>query len=127
MVKSNYLADIENEIKNGKKPVELLNIILRFLNFKPVEIRIFNLLLKSSFTIKQIENRLNISERTIRKYIKRLDDEGFIIRTVEQGNRLKYIYKSVTIQEAWDKIKDKIERILDNITKIIDLKTMSYP
>jgi len=126
MVKSNYTADIENAIKKGKKPIELLNLILGFLNFKPVEIRIYTLLLKSSLTIRQIENYLNISERTIRKYIKRLDDEGFIIKTVEQGNRLKYVYKAVPVQEVWDKVKDKIENILDNITKIINLKTMSY-
>ena len=126
MGKSNYIPDIENAIKNGKKPVELLNIILGFLNFKPVEIKIYNLLLKSSLTIKQIENQLNISERSIRKYIKRLDEEGFISKTVEQGDRLKYVYTAIPLQEVWNKVKDKIENILDNITKVIDLKTMSY-
>ncbi|NAS89222.1 hypothetical protein C4E24_05730 [ANME-1 cluster archaeon AG-394-G21] len=48
---------------------------LGFLNFKPIEIKIYNFLLTSSLTIKQIQNLLNLSERTIRKYIQRLDQE----------------------------------------------------
>jgi len=100
VVKENYIEDIEKALCQRKKPIELLNIILVFLNFKSVEIRIYNLLLKTSLTIKQLEQQLNISERTIRKYIKRLDEEGFIIKKVEQGKRLKYIYMAVPIQEA---------------------------
>jgi hypothetical protein len=56
MAKRNYVADIENVMEKGKKPLELLNVILGFLNFKSVEIKIYNLLLKSSLTIKQIGN-----------------------------------------------------------------------
>jgi hypothetical protein len=48
MAKRNYVADIENALGKGKKPTELLNVILGFLNFKSVEIKIYNLLLKSS-------------------------------------------------------------------------------
>lgn len=126
MAKRNYVADIENAMKKGKKPLELLNVILGFLNFKSVEIKIYNLLLKSSLTIKQIEKQLNLSERTIRKYIKRLDEEGFIIRTVEQGKRLKYVYVAVPVQEAWEKVKGKIEKILGDITKVLELKTVFF-
>ena len=126
MAKRNYVADIENVLEKGKKPTELLNVILGFLNFKSVEIKIYNLLLKSSLTIKQIEKRLNLSERTIRKYIKRLDEEGFIIRTVEQGKRLKYVYVAVPVQEAWKKVKGKIEKILGNITKVLELKAVFF-
>ena len=126
MTKRNYVADIENALEKGKKPLELLNVILGFLNFKSVEIKIYNLLLKSSLTIKQIEKRLNLSERTIRKYIKRLDEEGFIIRTVEQGKRLKYVYVAVPVQEAWDKVKGNIEKILGDITKVLKMKTVFF-
>ena len=126
MAKRNYVADIENALEKEKKPTELLNVILGFLNFKSVEIKIYNLLLKSSLTIKQIEKRLNLSERTIRKYIKRLNEEGFIIRTVEQGKRLKYVYVAVPVQESWKKVKDKIERILGNITEVLELKTAFF-
>ena len=126
MVKRNYVEDIEKALDERKKPVELLNVILGFLNFKSMEIKIYNLLLKTSLTIKQLEQQLNISERTIRKYIKRLDAEGFIIKKVEQGKRLKYVYVAVPIQEAWDKVKGKIEKILGDITKVLETKTMFF-
>ncbi|KAA0000480.1 MAG: hypothetical protein FE046_03535 [Thermoplasmata archaeon] len=41
MVKRDYIADIEKSLKEGKKPIEVLNVILGFLNFKSVEIRIY--------------------------------------------------------------------------------------
>lgn len=126
MVKRDYIADIEKSLKEGKKPIEVLNVILGFLNFKSVEIRIYNLLLKKSLTIKQLEEHLNLSERTIRKYIKRLDSEGFITKKVEQDKRLRYVYSAVPIRETWEKVKDKIERILIDITKVLETKTMSF-
>ena len=124
MVKKNYIEDIEKALNKKEKPVEVLNVIFGFLNFKSVEIKIYNLLLKTSLTIKQIEQQLNISERTIRKYIKRLDEEGFIIKKVEQGKRLKYVYMALPIQESWRKVKDKIEKILNDITKALESKTL---
>ncbi|RJS86438.1 HTH domain-containing protein [Methanophagales archaeon] len=126
MAKRNYIADIEKALKEGRNPIELLNVILGFLNFKPVEIKIYNLLLNSSLTIKQIQNLLNLSERTIRKYILRLDQEGFIIKTVEEGKRLKYVYTAVPIQEAWKKVKGKIEEILDEITRVLEIKAVLF-
>ncbi|KAA0000490.1 MAG: HTH domain-containing protein [Thermoplasmata archaeon] len=85
-----------------------------------------NLLLKKSLTIKQLEEHLNLSERTIRKYIKRLDSEGFITKKVEQDKRLRYVYSAVPIRETWEKVKDKIERILIDITKVLETKTLSF-
>nr|AAU43654.1 hypothetical protein GZ23H7_12 [uncultured archaeon GZfos23H7]QNO53293.1 hypothetical protein OJOIIACA_00017 [Methanosarcinales archaeon ANME-1 ERB6] len=126
MVKRNYIADIEKALKEGNKPVELLNVILGFLNFKPIEIKIYNLLLTSSLTIKQIQNLLHLSERTIRKYILRLDQEGFITKTVEEGKRLKYVYTAVPIQEAWKKVKGKIQEILDEITRVLEIKAVLF-
>jgi len=126
MVKRDYIADIEKSLKEGKKPIELLNVILGFLNFKSVEIRIYDILLKKPLTIKQLEEHLNLSERTIRKYIKRLDREGLITKKVEQGKRLRYVYGAVPIRETWEKVKDKIERILIDITKVLETKTMSF-
>jgi len=126
MVKRNYIADIEKALKEGNKPMELLNVILGFLHFKPIEIKIYNLLLTSSLTIKQIENLLHLSERTIRKYIQRLDQEGFIIKKVEEGKRLKYVYTAVPIQEAWKKVKGKIQEILDEITQVLEIKAAQF-
>ncbi len=126
MAKGNYIAEIENVLKRRKKPIELLNIILGFLDFKTTEIKIYNLLLKSSLTIRQIEEQLNLSERTIRKHIKKLGQDGFITRKVEQGKRLKYVYMAVPVQETWKKVKDKIQKILDGITKVLETKAIFF-
>ena len=122
MAKRNYIADIEKALTEGKKPKELLTVILGFLNFKPIEIKIYDLLLNSSLTIKQIQNLLDLSERTIRKYIRRLDQEGFIIKRVEEGKRLKYVYSAVPVQEAWKKVKGKTQEALDEITRVLEIK-----
>lgn len=122
MAKRSAIVDIEKSLEEGKKPIELLNAILSFLNFKPIEIRIYDLLLNSSLTIKQIEDRINLSERTIRKYIRGLDQKGFIIKKVEQGKRLKYVYSAVPIREAWKKVKGKVQGILDEVTKVLEIK-----
>lgn len=120
MAERTYTADIERALKEGKRPVELLNAILVFLNFKPVEIKIYNLLLKSSLTITQIQNVLNLSERTIRKYIRRLDQEGLIIKKVAEGKRLKYIYTAVPLHESWRKVKGKTQKILDEVNRVME-------
>ena len=126
MVKGNYVLDIEEAINAKKEPVELLNLIFTFLNFKSMEIKIYNLLLKTSLTINQIEKQLNITERTIRKYIKILDEEGFLIKTIEKGKRLKYVYGAVPVKEAWEKVKVKIENILGNISNVLEMKNMFF-
>lgn len=126
MVGRRDIADIEKILKERKKPIELLNVIFGFLNFKPIEIRIYNLLLKSSLTIKQMEKQLNLSERTIRKYIKRLEQEGFINKRVKQDKRLKYVYNAVPIQEAWKNIRNKIQKILEEITKNLERKASVF-
>ena len=59
--------------------------------------------------IADIEKALK--ERTIRKNIQRLDHEGFIIKKVEAGKMLKYVYTAVPIQEAWKKVEGKIQEI----------------
>lgn len=92
MAESDYTADIEVALKEGSSQIELLNAILAFLSFKLVEIKIYNLLLTSSLTIKQIQNLLNLSERTIRKYIRKLDQNMLIIKNVERCKLLKYVY-----------------------------------
>jgi predicted transcriptional regulator len=72
--------------------------------------------------IADIEKALK--ERTIRKYIQRLDQEGFIIKKVEAGKRLKYVYTAVPIQEAWKKVKGKIQEIIDEITRVLEIKAV---
>jgi len=126
MTKRNYITDIEKILKGRRKPIELFNVILMFINFKPTEIKIYNILLKSSLTIKQIEKQLNLSERTIRKHIKRLSQEGFIIKKVKRGKRLKYIYSAIPIQEAWGKARNKIQKIMEEITKTLEMKAMFF-
>jgi predicted transcriptional regulator len=120
MAKGNYIGDIENALNRNGKPIEVFNVVLEFLNLSTVEVKIYDLLLKTSFTIKEIEEQMDISERSIRKYIKRLEEEGLVTKRVEQGTRLKYVYQSVQIQEAWEKIEDKINNMIDDITKVIE-------
>ena len=64
VVKRNYLEDIDKALNNKKKPAELLNVIFTFLNFKPIEIKIYNVLLKISFTIKQKQEPCFFSPKT---------------------------------------------------------------
>ena len=121
MDKKINLDDINKLLEKGK-PAELLNLILHILDFKTNEIILYNLLLKSSLTIKQIEKELNLSERTIRKYLKTLEDEGFIYKRIERGKRLMYIYSSTPIQETWKLADTKIRDILGKITVALDNK-----
>jgi len=118
MVK-NAVSEIEKALKQRKKPVELLNLIFAFLNFKKAEVKIYNLLLKKSLTIKEIEEQLGISERTIRKYLKKLHEEGFIQRRVDESERLRYIYRAVSLREAWKLVRKRIENIMDEISQVI--------
>ena len=118
MVK-NAVSEIEKALKQRKKPVELLNLIFAFLNFKKAEVKIYNLLLKKSLTIKEMEKQLGISERTIRKYLKKLHEEGFIQRKVDESERLRYIYRAVSLQEAWKLVRRRIENIMDEISQVI--------
>jgi len=118
MVK-NAVSEIEKALKQRKKPVELLNLIFAFLNFKKAEVKIYNLLLKKSLTIKEMEEQLGISERTIRKYLKKLHEEGFIQRKVDESERLRYIYRAVSLQEAWKLVRKRIENIMDEISRVI--------
>jgi len=120
VAKAKSIENIKKALTRKGKPIEVFEVVLTFLNFKTVETRIYNLLLKTSLTIKEIEQKLDISERSIRKYIRRLEEEGFITKWVEQGKRLKYVYQSVPIQEAWEKVKDKINTIIGDIAKVIE-------
>lgn len=119
MAKGSYISDIEKAIRREREPVEIFNVILAFLNFKNLEVRIYNLLLKTSLTIKEIEQQLGVSERSIRKHIRRLEEEGLITKRVEQGTRLRYVYQSVQIQEAWKKVEGKIKKIVGEIARVI--------
>lgn len=120
VAKGIYINDLKKALSAKKDPVETFNIILSFFNFEAMEIRIYNLLLNTSLTIKEIEEQLDVSERSIRKYIKRLEEEGLITKRVEQGKRLKYVYQSIRIQEAWKKVEDNINKIVDDISDVMD-------
>jgi len=117
VAKRHYVENVDKAL--NRKAIEVFNGILAFLNFKSAEIRVYNLLLTTSLTIKKMEQRLNTSERSMRKYIKRLEEEGLITKRVEQGTRLKYVYRSVPIQEAWNKVENKIEKMMGNITRVL--------
>lgn len=120
MVKNNYIDDIEKAIRGEVRPIEAFNASLALLNFKAVEIKIYGLLLKTSLTIKEIEEQLDISERSIRTHIKKLEEGGLIIKRVEQGNRLHYVYQSVQVKDAWKNVEKKINTMVADIANIIE-------
>jgi predicted DNA-binding transcriptional regulator len=126
MVKGNYIIDLERAIKEGRKTGDVLNMILAYLDFKPAEIKIYNLLLNKPQTIKQIEDQLKISERTIRKHIDELHENGLITKSVEQGKRLKYVYVAVPPTEVWRRLQEKIQHTFNEITKVLESKAFVF-
>lgn len=110
-----------------KDPIETFSLVLSFFNFETMEIKLYNLLLNASLTIKEIEEQLDVSERSIRKHIKRLEEEGLITKTVEQGNRLKYVYRSISLPEAWKKVKANINKIIDEIGVVMESSSSPPP
>ena len=110
------LKEVIKEKKN--RPFDLLNSVFYLLNFKDVEIKLYNLLLKKPLTINEIERKLSISDRTIREYIKGLLEKGFITREVLKEKRLKYTYSSVPITEGWKRVKNEVEEIVREINKV---------
>lgn len=125
MAKNTYIDDIEKAIRGEVNPIEAFNASLALLNFKTIEVKIYDLLLKTSLTIKEIEQQLDVSDRSIRMHIKRLEEEGLIIKTVEQGNRLRYVYRSVQINEAWEKVERKINKMVGDIAKVIESSSVT--
>jgi len=115
------LTELKETIKNKKdKPLNLLNSVFVLLNFKDVEIKLYNLLLKKSLTIDEIKKKIDVSERTIRNYIKRLLEKGFIKREVLEEKRLKYVYLAVPIKQGWNKVKNEIEDIINRLDKVFN-------
>jgi len=114
-----YLKELEAALNAGRRPIELLTIILGFLNFSRMEIKMYKLLQQTPLTVKQIAKKLEISERTVRKYVKILYQKGFIVRRIVEEKRLKYVYEAIPIRKAWAKLKRDIGRIMTEIGKTL--------
>ncbi len=113
------LEKLQKILKERKrKPIELLNTVLKLLDFKKVEIKLYNTLLKKEMKMNELVQRLNISERSIRTHIKTLYKKGFIKRKALMGNRLKYIYSSVTPKIAWKIVKKRVNETFNQMDKI---------
>ena len=76
----------------------------------------YRILLRGRLRIDELQKRLKVSERTVRRYIKIMFDEGFIKRKVIEGRRLAYEYASVSPAEVWKNLKNDV---MKNVT-IID-------
>jgi len=110
------LTRIQKILKEkGKKPMELINIVLKFIDFKEAEIRLYNLLLDKEMTIAEIVRELKISERSVREHISKLYKKGFVNRKIVAENRLKYVYSSISPEIAWQMIKKNINAIINQI------------
>ena len=127
MGKGLYFNDLKRTLSMKKDPIETFSLVLSFFNFETMEVKLYNLLLNASLTIKEIEEQLDVSERSIRKHIKRLEEEGLITKTVEQGNRLKYVYRSISLPEAWKKVKANINKIIDEIGVVMESSSSPPP
>jgi len=113
------LEKLQKILKERKrKPIELLNTVLKLLDFKKVEIKLYNTLLKKEMKMNELVQRLNISERSIRTHIKTLYKKGFIKRKALMGDRLKYVYSSVTPKIAWKIVKKRVNETLNQVDKI---------
>jgi len=101
-----------------RKPVELLNMVLKFLDFKKTEIKLYDSLLKKEMEMNEIVQCLNMSERSIRTHIKNLYKKGFIKRKVLMKGRLKYVYSSVAPEIAWKIVKKRVNETLNQMDKV---------
>lgn len=105
-------------------PVELLAELLGIMGFTDTEIRLYRLLLEEQRTVAAIEAEMDVSERTVRKYLKRLHEKGFLQREVLTEDRLKYAYEAVPPQQAWERIKSDITSLIDAMDQLFtDLPT----
>lgn len=122
----NLLAKLQKALKKRKKtPAEVLSMILKILDFKETEIRLYNILLKKELTMEEIVQTLNVSERSAREHIKMLCEKGFVKRNVVMGNRLKYTYASASPKIAWKIVKKETNGALKRVDEI--LKKVSFP
>lgn len=109
---------------NDYAPVELLGELLGIMGFTDTEIRLYRLLLNNQYTVAAIEREMDVSERTVRKYLKRLHEKGFLQREVLTEDRLKYSYEAAPPQQAWERIKADITTLIDAMDQLFaDLPT----
>lgn len=99
-----------------KKPRKLEQIF-DYLNFGKSEREIYAFLLsKGGGTITQIKDGLRLSEKTVRTQLQRLMDLGFIERKIVEDGRLKYVYFAENISTGWKNLKNKIQKIVGEVT-----------
>ncbi len=114
------LARLEKVLKEKKRaPTEVLSTVLKFLDFKDAEIRLYKILLKREMMMDEIVQNLNASERSAREHIKTLYKKGFVKRKVVIGERLKYAYYSVSPETAWKIVKRGVNNALKDVDKIL--------
>ncbi len=119
MLKIDKLAEFKVDLKKKHNPEKILDTFFLFLGFKSTEIKLYKLLLNKKLTINQIKKQMNVTERTIRKYIKVLLEKKLIKRRViTEGKRLKYIYYSVSIEKAWQITKNQVEKAIKEMNDI---------
>lgn len=99
-------------------PVEMLAELLRLIGFTDTEIRLYRLLLQDQLTVAAVGEEMDVSERTIRKYLKRLQEKNFLRREALTEDRLKYAYESVPPQQAWQQIKVDLNSLINAMDEL---------
>jgi predicted DNA-binding transcriptional regulator len=114
------LTKLQKALKERKRtPVEVLTTVLRLLDFKEAEIKLYSTLLKKEMMMDEIVQNLNASERSARTHIKVLYEKGFVKRKVVIGDRLKYTYSSISPETAWRIVKKEVNSVLKQVDKIL--------
>lgn len=114
------LAKFQKALGERKRtPTETIGLVLKILDFKETEIRLYDILLKKEMIMDEIVQTLDTSERSARSHIKTLYEKGFVKKRAVIGDRLKYAYSSVSPEIAWRILKNDINRTLNQVNKVL--------
>ena len=94
--------------RNCKTCRDKLISIMPSLGLDTKEVEMYSILLIDRLRISDLQKRLQVSERTARRYVKTMLDNGFIKRKVVEGKRLAYEYMSLPPASVWRNLKNNI-------------------
>ncbi len=112
------IFDIDKLSKKGsKQSKDMIISILSSLGLGKKEIKVYMILLKSRLKIKQLAQKVCLSERTLRRYLKYMQNRGVIERKIVVGKRLAYEYLSSSPLTIWKNFKAEVKRNISLIDK----------
>lgn len=95
--------------------------ILESLNFKPSDLKIYNLLLaKNELSVREIARELNLSTRFVRERLKELHKKGIIKRRVVENGWIGYVYRAENPKDVVARIKSQLLSEFAKLEKILE-------